>query len=79
MTRRRWVAAGVRVLLVLVGVFAVLAWREMNRVFVCDAWSFELRDGTVVYAPGYDEVEIHAPYGPCWTLPAGVTREDIGY
>jgi hypothetical protein len=79
--RRRWIrwallAAGLSVVLM------VAAWQfvgepNVYRVGVCDAWSVELKDGTVLYAPGYTQEAARNVYGPCWDLPAGVTTEDL--
>ena len=72
---RLLVAAGLLVIVVIAG--GVLWSRSLFRVAVCDAWSVDLRDGTVLYAPGYESTSDHSGFGPCWTLPEGVTMEDL--
>jgi hypothetical protein len=64
---------------------AAVAWQflikpQIFRVVTCDAWTVELRDGTVLYAPGYTpELAAGGGFGPCWELPAGITMDDLKY
>jgi hypothetical protein len=64
--------------LVLVAVIAtgLLLWQYAIKpaiftTLVCDEWIVELKDGTVLFAPGYTPERASESFGPCWQLPPG--------
>lgn len=76
-------AGGWLIALALSAVFLIAVWYwgvrpQIFRVVVCDAWSVELTDGTLLTPPP-DAIqgETREGFGPCWTLPAGVTADDL--
>jgi hypothetical protein len=76
-------AAWVGVAIVTAIVVLIVAWQffvrqQLFSVAVCDAWTVQLRDGTILYAPGYSEERAYGGgMADCWELPAGITMDDL--